>query len=187
MKKHGSLLFKSLILGVILIWTSPVILNATTREFQVKAAFIYNFARLVKWPKGTFIDPDAPMSFCVFGKDPFGPLLDALAKETIRGRQITVKRVKDIKETSCHVLYISKSVEEERIEQVFRELPPFGVLTIGERHSFGPLGGHIHFMMEANKVRFHVNLYAAEKDGFKISSKLLRIARVVNTEPFEKK
>jgi hypothetical protein len=145
-------------------------------EYQVKAAFLLNFAKFVEWPANAFAAPDAPITICILGDDPFGGVLDQIVEgESIDGRKIAVRRMKRPSASqACQILFVSKS------EKAFStsELGP-GVLTVGEGEGFLAHGGVIAFVIEDRRVRFDVGKSAAEKAGLKLSSKLLRVARSV--------
>src|SRR6185295_10763354 len=58
-------------------------------EYEVKAAFLYNFARFVEWPAEARHDPGTPFVIAVLGHDPFGGVLDeTVAGKTVGGRPI---------------------------------------------------------------------------------------------------
>jgi hypothetical protein len=149
-------------------------------EYDVKAAFLYNFAKFVEWPPDAFDAPGSPMTLCIVGKDPFGDVLDTLVRgETLQGRPLIVHRTRDLPEVrNCHVVFLSRA-ETARQEEVLATVRGAGILTVGEGDSFLSDGGIIRFVIEANRVRFEVNLEAAERNGLKVSSKLLRLARSV--------
>lgn len=149
-------------------------------EYDVKAAFLYNFAKFVEWPPEAFDAPGSPMTLCIVGKDPFGDVLDTLVRgETLQGRPLVVHRTRDLLEVrDCHVVFLSRS-ETARQDDVLATVRGAGILTVGEGDSFLRDGGIIRFVLEANRVRFEVNRDAAERNGLKLSSKLLRLARSV--------
>lgn len=164
--------------GALALAAGPLLAEANL-EYPVKAAFLFNFTKFVDWPADAFAGEKSPLTLCLYGSDPFGRSLDDLvANETLGGRPIAVRRVGrggDLK--SCHVLFFSRS-ERERQAEVLSSLRGAPVLTVGETASFLTDGGLVNFYIEANKVRFAVDLGAVEKARLKISSKLLRLARV---------
>ena len=149
-------------------------------ETQLKALFLLNFARFVKWPPRAFTSADSPIVIGVLGADPFGALLDELVKgEQVEHRQVEVarfRRAEDIK--TVHVLFVSSS-EAGRLEQVFRTLMGKPILTVGDVENFERRGGIIRFLTEDKKVRLRVNLDASREADLQISSKLLRPAEIV--------
>ena len=151
-----------------------------TGEYQVKAAFLYNFAKFVEWPSEAFINVRTPLVVGVIGDDPFGSDLERMINgKTVNGRQMTIKRLKwgqNLRD--CHILFISSS-ERNRLAQIIENLRGASVLTVGEMDKFAEQGGHINFIMENNKVRFEINASAAEQARLKISSRLLVLAKTV--------
>ncbi len=152
------------------------------QEYQLKAAFLYNFAKFIEWPPNTLGEEGSPIVVCVVGKDPFGAVLDqAILYQTVQGRPMTVRRGEKLSELRrCHILFISSS-EKKRLPEIFQALARANVLTVGEAERFVQLGGIINFVVEENKVRFEINVDNADRAGLKISSQLLRLARVVRT------
>ena len=149
-------------------------------EYEVKAAFLYNFTKFVEWPPGAFPDDAAPIVIAVFGPDPFGPTLDdVVAGERAGGRPLVIRRVKNSTDLDgCHVIFVSPPKAEAFLSlvQSFSHLP---MLTVGETDGFADLGGIIQFVVRQRKVRFRINIAAAERAGLKMSSRLLNLAEVV--------
>lgn len=149
-------------------------------EYQVKAAFLYNFAKFVEWPSSSFSDASAPFQICVFGRDPFGEELRNITSEkTVNGRKLEVHPGVDLlRARGCHILFIASSVETPA-SQIFAALRGASVLTVGDTKGFAEQGGMINFVLENERVQFEVNRKAAEEAGLKISSKLLSVAKFV--------
>lgn len=150
----------------------------TSNEYQVKAAFLYNFAKFVDWPGNAFANNNAPLVIGVIGDDPFGAALDqAINGKRINGRALGVSRLKwgqDLR--SCHILFISSS-ERKRLPQIIQSLKGSSVLTVGDMDQFYQQGGIINFLLEANKVKFEINSWGADQARLRISSKLLALAK----------
>jgi hypothetical protein len=155
---------------------------AQSAEREIKAAFLYNFAKFVEWPPGAFPEPASPVTLCVLGDDALGASLETVVKgETLNDRRLVVRRLRDPQEArDCHVLFVSPA--ERRISQVLVSLRGAGVLTVGDGNDFLDQGGMIRLFLEQNRVRFDINLDAAERSRLKLSSKLLRLARTVNPQ-----
>lgn len=153
-------------------------------EYQIKAAFLFNFAKFVEWPPGKLGEPRSRFAVCVLGKDPFGSVLDqALQGKTIDGRPVFVRRsasVSDCKD--CHIVFISSS-ERERLAEVLQVLANASALTVSEMPRFAERGGMINFTTDDNKVRLEINAGSAASAGIRISSKLLNLAKVVRATP----
>ncbi len=151
-------------------------------EYDVKAAFLYNFTKFVEWPPSAF-PSDSSMQLCVLGQDPFGKSLMAFGGEAVAGRRLQLVRAREIqKPEGCQILFISRS-ERHRMPEVLRELQDTPVLTVADTDGFLDRGGIINFTLEGSKVRFEINQQAAERAGIKISSKLLRLATHVKGSP----
>jgi hypothetical protein len=151
----------------------------TPSEYQVKAAFLYNFAKFVDWPADAFGGNGGQLIIGVVGDDPFGGALDqAIRGKSIGGHSLAVRRLKwgqDLR--SCHILFVSSS-ERKRLPQIIQSLRGASVLTVGDVGEFNQQGGIINFILEANKVRFAINSRGADQARLRISSKLLALAKV---------
>lgn len=156
-------------------------LGVINREYTIKAAYLYNFARYVTWPDGAFQGLDAPLVIGVLGEDPFGDALETIAQtKKIDSRAIVVRRYASLSEYEpCHVLFVVWNVGEETQDKALKELAGRGVLLVGETPTFTQRGGVIGFFVEENKIRFEINPAAAQRERLKISSKLLSLARLV--------
>jgi hypothetical protein len=150
-------------------------------EYEIKAAFLYNFAMFVELPPSAFSDPRSAFVIGVVGRDPFGPVLEeSFRGKHVGGRPIAIKRVPDVKELgSCHLVFIPAS-ERETTPRILGSLKGTSTLTVGETDGFAASGGCIGFYAEGRKVRFEINLQAAKGAGLKVSSKLLRLARIID-------
>jgi hypothetical protein len=149
-------------------------------EYLLKAAFIYNIAKFVEWPPGSFESEKTPLVFCVLGKDPFGYSLNTIDGKIVQGRTLTVRHVDRIEELrACHILFISSS-ETNRLPQVLQSLKDSKVLTVSDIPHFAQNGGIINLITLDNKINMEINVTAADKARMQISSKLLKLARIVN-------
>jgi YfiR/HmsC-like len=148
-------------------------------EYEVKAAYLYNFGRFVEWPAKVNAASEY-FSICVLGGDPFGATFDAtIAGESINGKKVVVARItKPQDAASCRILFISSS-EESRLKEILATLDKTSVLTVSDISQFTRRGGMIQFLTEANRVRFEVNLTIAEHAGLTLSSQLLKVAIAV--------
>lgn len=153
-------------------------------EYQVKAAFLFNFAKFIDWPENSFASPQSPFSVCVLGADPFGRALDdALRGKAIAARPVVVSRLRDpAMARQCQIAFVSAS-EKSRLPSVFGAVRGSSVLLVGETENFAASGGTIQFTLEDNHIRFTINTDAAERSRLQISSKLLALARIVRDTP----
>ena len=151
-----------------------------TGEYQVKAAFLFHFAQFVDWPEGTFKEADSPLTYCTIGEDPFHGALDAsLNGKTIEARVVRVQHIKQAQQIpGCQILFIG-AAENRLIPEVLTATRGTSVLTVGESEHFARNGGMIGFFLEENKIRFEINLEAAEHAKLKVSSRLLALAKTV--------
>lgn len=153
-------------------------------EYQVKAAFLYNFAKFVEWSAVSYADQHAPIMICVLGEDPFGAVLDVTVRsKTANGHELVIKRSNRLRDlTRCEILFISSS-ERNHIQEILESLRGLNVLTVGETDHFAESGGTIGFVLEGNRIRITVNVDAAQRANLKISSKLLALAQIVRDDP----
>jgi hypothetical protein len=153
-------------------------------EYEVKAAYLYNFGRFVEWPAKVASDKGKSFSICVLGQDPFGRILDkALSGETIDGKHVVAKRItKPLEAVDCRILFISSS-EEKQLNDTLVILQKSDVLTVSDIPEFSRHGGMIQFIREGNRVRFEINLTAAENAGLTLRSELLKVAVTVRKNP----
>lgn len=145
-------------------------------EYEVKAAFLLNFVKFVDWPPVEPANRETPFDICIVGDDPFGSALDRQVEgETVNDRPIVIHRVRKWEE-ACRVMFVPEG--ERNVSAILEEVRP-GVLTVGESPDFLRNGGMINFVLDDRRVRFDVNLPAAEHGLVEISSRLLSVARVV--------
>jgi hypothetical protein len=158
--------------------------QSSPTEYEVKAAYLYNFGKFVEWP-AKIATADDFFTICVLGQDPFGATLDTtITGESINGKKVVVNRIARSKDAiSCRILFISSS-EESQVKEILAALDQTSVLTVSDMPQFTRRGGMIQFLVEENRVRFKVNLTAAEHAGLTLSSQLLKVAiSVTRTSP----
>ena len=153
-----------------------------SREYQIKAVFLYNFAQFTEWPTNAFESSNAPIVIGIVGSDPFGSVLDDTVRgESVRGRKLVVERYQRMEEIkSCHVLFISQS-EDQRLESILERVKDKPILTVSDIEGSAYRGVMIRFITE-EKIRLRVNLDAVENARLTLSSKLLRVAEIVPTK-----
>jgi hypothetical protein len=151
-----------------------------SKEYKVKAAFLFNFSQFVEWPAEAFPEAQTPLVIGVVGEDPFGAYLDEIVRgEKVKDHTLVVQRFHQVEEIkACHILFISQS-ETKHLEQILASLKGRSILTVGDAEDFAKNGGMIRFVAEKTKIRFRVNLVAAKAANLTISSKLLRPAEIV--------
>jgi len=158
--------------------------SSGTSEYDVKAAFLFHFAQFVEWPPEAFKDEDSPLTYCTVGEDTFRGALDESVKgKRIRNRPLRVLHLKERESIEgCQVLFIAAAQKGRQTDQL-AGANGHPVLTVGELEHFAQEGGMIGFFLEEKKVRFEINLGAAENARLKISAKLLALAKTVLGSP----
>jgi hypothetical protein len=157
--------------GLLIAQTAP----AARPEHHVKAAFLLNFTRFVEW--STAADTSEPFHICIYGNDPFGSIIDEIvSEETVSGRKFSVDRLSHNAPQGCQLLFVPGS--EPDVPLILAQTGK-GTLTVGEGDQFIRNGGMIALVIENRRVRFDVNLRAAQDAGLRISSRLLKVARWV--------
>lgn len=154
-----------------------------TREINeqaLKVAFLLNFAKFVEWPAEAFGSGSDPVVIGVLGQDPFGGVLDeTFQRQSLNGRNFRVERFAHLQDLKpCHVLFVSGS-EKKKVRQLLTTLGASHVLTVGDMSDFAPSGGIIGFFNQGDRLGLEVNVDAAERAGLRISSKLLKLAKVI--------
>lgn len=171
------------------------------RAAKVKAAYLYNFVKFVKWPEDAFAGADAPVVIGVVGEDPFGPVLDrAVREKRVGGRPITIRRIEAPAPPEnppgpdapalepaigreldrCHVIYID-ATGKEWCPQVIEHLLRKPVLTVSDIPTFARRGGMIELVLDESRIVFHINRTAAEAGRLQMSAKLLNLATIVES------
>jgi len=165
-------------------WTVAQADDSVSKEYQIKAAYLYNFAKFVEWPAQSFTNARSPLVIGILGKAPIGQELQAIARDhNINGRNIVIKAVADAAEAGQVQLLFFGNDANSRVVEMLAALKGGAVLTVGESDKFIAAGGLINFVREADKVRFEINAAAAEHAGLKISAQLLKLAKPVHTPP----
>lgn len=154
--------------------------QTTAEEYRVKAAFIFHFAQLVDWPPEIQAETDHSLVLCTLGEDPFQGALEAtIAGKAVGNRFIRIRHLGERQDMqACQILFFGKA-EGKRTAMLVTSLHNAPVLTVGETAGFLDGGGMIDFLLEENKVRFEINLEAAESARLKVGSRLLVLAQRV--------
>lgn len=166
----------------------PLLPSLVAQEIQapeprVKAAFLYNFTKLVNWPTNAFASSDTPLVIGVLGRDPFGKELDnILAGRKTGGRTIQAARFKSVEEVEdCHVLFISDS-ERRKLKSIQNVLKDKPILTVGDTKGFVE-HGMIELVKSDETINLRINLDAANQAGLQLSSRLTRLDKTL--QPLE--
>jgi hypothetical protein len=152
-------------------------------EYQVKAAFLFNFAKFVEWPADALPAPDTPLQICVLGQDPFGGDFEQVIEDkAVNGHRLEVAHPDGVPQArACQILFIASS-EKQKVRDILRGLAGASVLTIGDTPGFAQKGGVINFVLDESRVRFEINLKAAERAHLKLSARLLTVAKLIVAE-----
>jgi hypothetical protein len=174
---------KSLLLGLIILGggLTPEVACAEDKaeEYAVKAAYLFNFAKFVEWPPPALPTPQSPLTLCITGKDPFGDTLETVRDKSVRDRPLVIRRLSRLEEpTHCHLLFLSDS-ESTRLGQVLAKLKNGPILTVSDIPGFADAGGMIGLVNVGQRIRFEINLPTVQKANLKISSQLLKLAKII--------
>ena len=164
----------------LLMYSTPSPAQApASREYQLKAIFLYNFSQFVTWPAATFSSEEAPMVIGIVGTDPFGSYLEeAIAGEKMNGHPLTIERYSSIEEIgACQILFVNLADPVKR-EQAIAAVSEKSVLTVSNAPGFLQEGGMIRFFTRQGKLKLEVNLETTKAANLEISSKLLRLVEI---------
>ena len=159
--------------------------SAQYSEYEVKAAYIFNFAKFIEWPADYI--PGDTIYLCVYKNDPFGIILEkTMIGRKANGKDWKIKRISSLAETDkCHMLFISDIKQHEAL-QVIKEISGKPIVTIGDEMNYlCKIGGTINFLPQFSERQFEINKDVANEIGIKISPKLLLLAKVISTKEDE--
>ncbi len=160
----------------------PPTAATASREYLLKAAFLYNFAKFTTWPTEAFSDPQKPLCLCILGEDPFGAAMESIEGKRIKERPLVAIRIDQVSDAEgCHIIFISTS-EEERLRAILDDLRDRPILTIADMPNFARAGGIISLKTVEDRIRFDINVDVANAADLKLSSKLLRLGNIVSAD-----
>jgi len=153
--------------------------GASSREYELKAVFLFNFTQFVEWPASSFSSNQEPVIIGILGKNPFGAYLEEIVSgEKVNGHAVTVQYYNNVEEIKgCHVLFINLA-DTKKTERVVEALNGRNILTVSDAPGFPEQGGMVRFFTRDNKIKLQVNLEASRAASLTISSKLLRLAEI---------
>jgi hypothetical protein len=157
-----------------------VALAAPPTEYEVKAAYLYNFLKFVEWPTDRAVASTGPFCIAVVGADPFGAVLEkTVASKEVLGRPVTIRRVGEPKSASgCQVVFVGR-LPNAPTASILRALAGTGALTVGDEPGFAQKGGMVNFVLDEDSVGFEINPAAAAREGLTLSPRLLQLATIV--------
>jgi hypothetical protein len=171
-------LFLWLPLLIFLGFGTPLRAEEPTQEYQLKLAFMVNFARFITWPEEAFAE-DQQVSLCVVGKNPFGDGLSGLGGKKIGERSLKVKHLETLgNNQQCHLLYLSQT-EAGSLANLLQAVSRKPVVTVSDSPGFAAAGGGIEFVLKEGKLSFIINNSALKDRGIQASSSLLNLAASV--------
>lgn len=156
--------------------------DSTVAEYQLKAAYLFNFAKFTEWPAAA-LPAGAPVTVCVTGRDPFGEMLSGIETKTIQNRPVRIRRgvrIDDLR--GCHLVFVGDG-DERRLPELFRNAEAASALTLGDTEGFVDHGGTIGLVTRDNRILFDVNMDSARRAGLRLSSQMLKLARTVKGKP----
>ncbi len=153
-----------------------------SREYLIKAAILFNFAKFAEWPAAAFADDEAAVRICVIGDNPFGSALESINGKTVKDRTLLATPIATVEDAAaCHILFVSAS-EGYRLEAILETVSGWPILTVADMGEFTNAGGIVALKQADDRSRLEINIGAAKKAGVKLSSKLLRLADTVSTQ-----
>lgn len=156
---------------------------AGDREYQIKAAFLFNFTQFVEWPPVVLPQTGTSVVIGILGENPFGKYLDEMISgETANGHPLEVHVYKNVDEIkTCHILFINLP-QANKLKEALAALKGRSILTVSDENNFIHLGGMIRFVKKQNKIQIQINPERAKEADLMISSKLLRVAEIVSPD-----
>ncbi len=155
--------------------------SSPPKEYQVKAVFLFNFTQFVEWPSTAFNSAADPFVIGILGEDPFGDYIkETIAGEQFMGHPLVVQHYTTAKDIgNCHILFINSN-DPKKIKATLSAVVNRSILTVSDTDNFAYLGGMIGFVTRDNKIRLQIKPAAAKDTGLNISSKLLRVADIID-------
>ena len=171
------------LIALVLLVGTPIAEGKSSRphtEFEVKAAYLSHFTNFVEWPARAV--PDDVFEVCIVGDDPFGKAFEPFLDQEVQGRRLRIVRHPNAVDIPrCQILFVSAS-QKDHVGQILQQVADKPVLTVSDIEDFAARGGILNFVLRDRKVRFSINLEAADRAGVKMSSRLLKLADIVKTK-----
>ena len=165
-----------------LLCPGPACVRAETgqaSEYQVKAAYLYHFAKFVEWPADTAGKPPATLTIAVLGKSSIGAALEGISGSTVKNRRVVIVSITRVEELKgCDILFVCAS-ERTKLDRIFASVASRPILTVSDIRGFAASGGMIGFVSAHDRIRFEINQWASQRSGLIISAQLLKLATSV--------
>lgn len=169
------LFLRMALFAVLLALLPAAAIAAPVSEYQVKAAFLYNFARFVDWPAQAHRPGN--LTLCIVGTNPFGSAINMVVGKPVGNDRLSVRQANADNVGDCQIIYIAGS-DTATLDKVLASVRGRPIITVGDAKGFADGGAVFNFYSEDNKIRFEINIDAARRTGLSISSQLLRLGRI---------
>ncbi len=153
-------------------------------EYEVKAAYVFNFTKFINWPDNTFDNPTSPYVLGIYGNDPFGSVLKKIigTRKSNRRKWVVKYYSRPEQIQQCHILFVT-DIKQSELRRLTMHLADKPVLTVGDEiDKFCQQGGIINFTAKKSPKRFEINNKAAKNAQLSISSKLLMLSKIITTD-----
>lgn len=173
------MLKRSLFITILLVTLFPAFCYAVDRENALKAGFLYNFAR---YSEGSWFDSsiDNEYVICTDSLSFYDIASDVLKDQKVQNVPVALKHIpspEELSDSTCHSFFITALSEHSN---EFLQSPSLNeTMLVGETKGFIELGGHLNFFIAGGKIRFEVDPIQLHNNGIKLSSKVLRMGRIV--------
>ncbi len=160
---------------------SPQASQGESLEYRLKAAFVYKIADFIEWPMEAFSDKSSPLTISVIGRSPFFEGLNSLKEKRLKNRKLILRSSQVVDEqTKSSQIIVVGALQEYRLEKILDSLKNSHALIIGENQGFCKKGGILNLIIEKGKIRFEINYKKAKQSGLKVSSRVLRMAKIID-------
>lgn len=168
---------RRILLIILIVIFSLQVVALPPSEYQIKSALIFNFLRFVELRGDRVINNE--IILCSFDKNPLNSEVRHLHNKSLGEKKILFSEIYSENEIDkCSVLIVDKK-DKESLVRIIDKSYKLGILLISDNDGYGEMGVVINMYIEDEKVKFEINLEAANKSEIKISSRLLSIARIV--------
>lgn len=148
-------------------------------EYEVKAAYLYNFAKYVDWPAAALPNENTTLNFCIIGNSPMNPVIQSLAGKSVKNRKVSIREITQIEDLGgCNILFVNTAMKAQ-LHRILSSTVTRSILTVSDDRGFATAGGIIELMPVSEKIRFQINHRSARQSNLKISSRLLNLATTV--------
>ena len=173
------MLARLLVIISLLYVSLPATADDVSREYMIKAAFIYNFTKFVMWPQQDSYSDAESFNVCILGDGRLTAAASTIQGKLVQGKVLQIKTITNAEENGeCEIIFLAIS-NTERLQQTLESLKGTSVLSVGDSSNFVDNGGIIGLFVENNKIRFDINQLVADDSGLKINSRLLELANRV--------